>query len=96
MTELSLNERLAIAFGGKPDIYDDDYPPDDYENDNVAAFALLEKAKQDGKIFNYVIRSDAGRTYCAINKKNNNEEPLQGFDHSPSKAITQALAQLLK
>ena len=104
--KLSLNERLAKYFGdcdmaASPDEryfhvdvncwFDN---PADYENSNLAAFALLEKAKQDGKIKNYNIAT-VGLYTCSIYSENSESGSYCGVDKQLSKAITQALAQLL-
>ncbi|MDD5189422.1 MAG: hypothetical protein PHE50_00085 [Dehalococcoidales bacterium] len=109
MTELSLNARLAIAFDDHPrypeeinqDIYFQLTP--DYENDNLAAFALLEKAKKDGKIYAYEIFSRGGSSIGKTSEvrlfmdfdKDLSARTYKSYGATLSKAITQALAQLL-
>lgn len=70
----------------------------DYENDNLAAFALLEKAKRDGKIIGYALVS---RKIFEARIMFQNGHPLMDENwisarnvNSLSKAITKALAQL--
>lgn len=102
--DLSLNARLAIAFGGFPkeffsEGFEDGTGAPSYDTNNFDAFALLEKAKQDGKIDAYSIWHGKQR-----NGKMSSEvmiwldragEGKKSYNETLSKAITQALAQLI-
>jgi hypothetical protein len=96
--ELSLNAKLAFAFDKQIEIVArsvDDGPWEhnlpDYCNDNLAAFSLLEKAKKDGKINYYHISAGPMHYKVQISMPER-----YGEGSTLSKAITQALAQLIK
>ena len=97
--QLSLNARLAIAFDGFTEAewsamhHNTMLHTPDYESDNLAAFSLLEKAKQDGKIMTYNIWQSTAFVSVSIWVKDNFE--VSAKEKTVSKAITQALAYLL-